>query len=50
MSGSSGTADGSTAVDTDTDEVADVDGFLKYLAVNGIIQNGDSYGRMPHNY
>lgn len=30
--------------------VFDVDGFLKYLAVNGIIQNWDSYGRMPHNY
>ncbi|MBU1222190.1 CotH kinase family protein [Myxococcota bacterium] len=24
--------------------------FLKYLAVNGIIQNWDSYGRMPHNF
>jgi len=30
--------------------VFDVDGFLKYLAVNGIIQNWDSYGRMTHNY
>lgn len=30
--------------------VFDVDGFLKYLAVNGIIQNWDTYGRMPHNY
>ena len=28
----------------------DVDSFLKYLAVNGIIQNWDTYGRMPHNY
>ena len=28
----------------------DVDNFLKYLAVNGIIQNWDTYGRMPHNY
>ncbi len=28
----------------------DVDGFLKYLAVNGIIQNWDTYGRMTHNY
>ena len=32
------------------ESVFDVDGFLKYLAVNGIIQNWDSYGRMPHNY
>ena len=30
--------------------VFDVDGFLKYLAVNGIIQNWDTYGRMTHNY
>ncbi|MDO6459795.1 CotH kinase family protein [Granulosicoccaceae sp. 1_MG-2023] len=30
--------------------VFDVDGFLKYLAVNGIIQNWDTYGRMAHNY
>ena len=30
--------------------IFDVDGFLKYLAVNGIIQNWDTYGRMPHNY
>lgn len=28
----------------------DVDGFLRYLAVNGIIQNWDTYGRMVHNY
>lgn len=28
----------------------DVDGFLKYLAVNGIIQNWDTFGRMTHNY
>lgn len=28
----------------------DVVGFLKYLAVSGIIQNWDTYGRMPHNY
>ena len=27
-----------------------MDVFLKYLAVNGIIQNWDTYGRMPHNY
>ena len=30
--------------------VFDVQGFLKYLAVNGIIQNWDTYGRMIHNY
>lgn len=30
--------------------VFDVDGFLKYLAVNGIIQNWDTYGRMTHNF
>ncbi|WP_350431617.1 CotH kinase family protein [Shewanella sp. H8] len=30
--------------------VFDVDVFLKYLAVNGIIQNWDTYGIMPHNY
>ncbi len=30
--------------------VFDVDGFLKYLAVNGIIQNWDTYGRMTQNY
>ncbi len=32
------------------ESVFDVDGFLKYLAVNGIIQNWDTYGKMPHNY
>ncbi len=30
--------------------VYDVDGFLMYLAVNGIIQNWDTYGKMAHNY
>ena len=30
--------------------VFDVDEFLKYLAVNEVIQNWDTYGRMPHNY
>ncbi|MBU0721180.1 CotH kinase family protein [bacterium] len=30
--------------------VFDVDTFLKYLAVNGVIQNGDTYGLMAHNY
>ncbi|MEN8929465.1 MAG: CotH kinase family protein, partial [Flavobacteriales bacterium] len=28
----------------------DVDGFLKYLAVNNTIQNWDTYGKMTHNY
>lgn len=32
------------------ESVFDVDGFLKYLAVNGIMQNWDTYGRMTHNY
>lgn len=32
------------------ESVFNVDGFLKYLAVNTIIQNWDTYGRMPHNY
>ncbi|MEQ9306860.1 MAG: CotH kinase family protein [Marinoscillum sp.] len=30
--------------------VFDVDVFLKYLAVNTVIQNWDTYGRMTHNY
>lgn len=30
--------------------VFDVDGFLKYLAVNNTIQNWDTYGKMSHNY
>jgi len=32
------------------ESVFDVDGFIKYMAVNGIIQNWDTYGRMSHNY
>ncbi|WP_437284167.1 CotH kinase family protein [Sorangium sp. So ce406] len=28
----------------------DVDGFLRWLAVNTVIQDWDQYGRMPHNY
>ncbi len=32
------------------ESVFDVDGFLKYLAVNSIIQNWDTYGKMTHNY
>ncbi len=30
--------------------VFDVSGFLKYLAVNNIVQNWDTYGLMTHNY
>lgn len=32
------------------EKVFDVDGFLRYLAVNQVITNWDSYGRTPHNY
>ena len=32
------------------EEVFDVDGFLKWLAVNTTIQNWDTYGNMTHNY
>jgi spore coat protein H len=32
------------------DAVFDTDVFMKYLAVNTVIQNWDSYGRTPHNY
>jgi len=32
------------------EDVFDTDTFLKYLAVNTVIQNWDTYGRMPHNY
>lgn len=35
---------------SDLESVFDVDGFLKYLAVNNTIQNWDTYGRMTHNY
>jgi len=35
---------------TNLESVFDVDGFLKYLAVNNTIQNWDTYGQMPHNY
>lgn len=30
--------------------VFDVDGFIRWLAVNEVIQNWDSYGTMAHNY
>jgi spore coat protein H len=32
------------------DAVFDTDVFLQYLAINGIAQNWDTYGRMSHNY
>lgn len=32
------------------ESVFDVQGYLKYLAVNTTIQNWDTYGRMTHNY
>ena len=32
------------------DAVFDTDTFLNYLAVNTVIQNWDTYGRMEHNY
>jgi len=35
---------------SDLESVFDVDGFLKWLAVNTTIQNWDTYGRMTHNY
>jgi len=35
---------------TSLEAVLDTDVFLKYLAVNTVIQNWDTYGRMTHNY
>ncbi|QCX37797.1 spore coat protein [Aureibaculum algae] len=35
---------------SDLDAVLDTDVFLKYLAVNTVVQNWDTYGRMTHNY
>jgi hypothetical protein len=35
---------------SDLEGVFDVDGFLKWLAANTVIQNWDTYGNMPHNY
>ncbi|MEM5564464.1 CotH kinase family protein [Psychroserpens sp. AS72] len=35
---------------TSLDAVLDTDVFLKYLAVNTVIQNWDTYGKMTHNY
>ena len=35
---------------TNLEKVFDTDVFLKYLAVNTVVQNWDIYGRMTHNY
>jgi hypothetical protein len=35
---------------TSLEAVFNVDGFLKWLAANTVIQNWDTYGRMTHNY
>lgn len=35
---------------TSLETIFDTDVFLKYLAVNTVIQNWDTYGRMTHNY
>lgn len=34
----------------DLESIFDVDNYLKYLAVNNVIQNWDTYGVMTHNY
>ena len=35
---------------TNLETILDTEVFLKYLAVNTVIQNWDTYGRMTHNY
>ncbi len=35
---------------TDLENIFDVDVFLRWLAVNTIVQNWDTYGQMSHNY
>ncbi|CAM4373140.1 CotH kinase family protein [Zobellia nedashkovskayae] len=35
---------------TNLETIFDTDTFLNYLAVNTVIQNWDTYGRMTHNY
>lgn len=35
---------------SDLEEILDVDVFLKWLAVNTVVQNWDTYGLMTHNY
>lgn len=34
----------------DLEKVFDMSGYLNYLAINTLIQNWDTYGRMSHNY
>jgi hypothetical protein len=34
----------------DLESILDVDGFLRWLAVNTVVQNWDTYGQMSHNY
>ncbi len=40
----------STQWQTDLESVFDVNNFMKWLAVNTLIQNWDTYGRMTHNF
>lgn len=35
---------------SDLESVFDVDNFMKWLAVNTVIQNWDTYGKMTHNF
>ncbi|MEQ9264843.1 MAG: CotH kinase family protein [Balneolaceae bacterium] len=35
---------------SDLESIFNVDNYLKYLAVNNVIQNWDTYGLMTHNY
>ncbi|MDY0235793.1 MAG: CotH kinase family protein [Gudongella sp.] len=35
---------------SELEEVFNVDGFLKWLAANTVMQNWDTYGNMTHNY
>jgi hypothetical protein len=40
----------STAWKSDLESVFNVDGFIKWLAANTVIQNWDTYGNMNHNF
>lgn len=44
------TSSDAAAWKTGLEKVFDVDGFLRWLAVNTVIQNWDTYGVMAHNY
>lgn len=35
---------------SELESIFNVDDYLKYLAVNNVIQNWDTYGKMTHNY